>query len=41
VIEATGVPMLVRAGWMDAGFAAGALRRFATFANQQEVEIGP
>jgi hypothetical protein len=40
-IEATGVPMLVRAGWLDAGFAAGALRRFATFANHQEVEIGP
>jgi uncharacterized protein len=40
-IEGTGVPMLVRAGWLDAGFAAGALRRFATFANHQEVEIGP
>ncbi len=40
-VEATGVPMLVRAGWLDAGFSAGALRRFATFANHQEVEIGP
>ena len=40
-IEATGVPMLVRAGWLDGAFAAGALRRFATFVNQQEVEIGP
>jgi len=40
-IEATGVPMLIRAGWLDGAFAAGALRRFATFANQQEVEIGP
>ena len=40
-IEATGVPMLVRAGWLDAAFAAGALRRFATFSNHQEVEIGP
>ncbi len=40
-IEGTGVPMLVRAGWLDAAFAAGALRRFATFANHQEVEIGP
>ncbi len=39
-IEATGVPVLVRAGWLDAAFAAGALRRFATFANHQEVEIG-
>jgi putative CocE/NonD family hydrolase len=33
--------MLVRAGWLDAAFAAGALRRFATFSNHQEVEIGP
>ena len=40
-IEGTGVPMLVRAGWLDAAFAAGTLRRFATFANHQEVEIGP
>jgi hypothetical protein len=40
-IEATGVPMLIRAGWLDGAFAAGALRRFATFGNQQEVEIGP
>ena len=40
-IEAAGIPMLVRAGWLDAGFAAGALRRLATFANHQEVEIGP
>ncbi len=40
-IEGTGVPMLIRAGWLDAAFAAGALRRFATFTNHQEVEIGP
>jgi putative CocE/NonD family hydrolase len=40
-IEATGVPMLVRAGWLDGAFAAGALQRFATFSNKQEVEIGP
>jgi uncharacterized protein len=40
-IEATGVPMLIRAGWLDGAFVAGALRRFATFANHQEVEIGP
>ncbi|PSK99876.1 hypothetical protein CLV63_1023 [Murinocardiopsis flavida] len=40
-IESSGVPMLVRAGWIDGGFAAGALARFATFANHQEVEIGP
>ncbi|WP_460529528.1 CocE/NonD family hydrolase [Flindersiella endophytica] len=40
-IQATGVPMLIRAGWLDGAFAAGAVRRFATFTNQQEVEIGP
>lgn len=40
-IEATGVPLLIRAGWLDGAFAAGALRRFATFTSQQEVEIGP
>jgi hypothetical protein len=40
-IEAAGVPLLTRAGWLDGAFAAGALRRFATFASQQEVEIGP
>ncbi|MFZ0216774.1 MAG: CocE/NonD family hydrolase, partial [Candidatus Dormiibacterota bacterium] len=40
-IESTGVPMLVRAGWLDGAFAAGALVRFATFSNHQEVEIGP
>jgi hypothetical protein len=36
-----GVPMLVRAGWLDGGFAAGALARFVTRAGQQRVEIGP
>jgi putative CocE/NonD family hydrolase len=40
-IEGNGTPMLIRAGWLDAVFAAGALRRFATFTNHQEVEIGP
>jgi hypothetical protein len=40
-IEATDVAMLIRAGWLDGGFAAGAVRRFASFANEQEVEIGP
>ncbi len=39
-IEAAGVPMLIRVGWLDAGTAAGALTRFATFASPQEVEIG-
>ncbi|WP_246115692.1 CocE/NonD family hydrolase [Trebonia kvetii] len=36
-----GVPMLVRAGWLDGGFAAGALARFAARAGHQQVEIGP
>jgi putative CocE/NonD family hydrolase len=40
-IEASGVPLLVRAGWLDGAFAAGALTRFATLANHQQVEIGP
>jgi len=40
-IAASGVPMLIRAGWLDGGFAAGALTRFVTQANQQQVEIGP
>jgi putative CocE/NonD family hydrolase len=36
-----GVPMLVRAGWLDGGFAAGALARFVARAGHQQVEIGP
>ncbi len=40
-IEASGVPMFLRAGWLDAGTVAGTLTRFATFSNPQEVEIGP
>ena len=40
-INASGVPLLIRAGWLDGGFAAGALARFATQTNQQQVEIGP
>ena len=40
-IASSGVPMLVRAGWLDGGFAAGALARFVTQASHQEVEIGP
>ena len=39
-IESSGVPLLVRAGWLDGGFAAGALVRFASVTNHQEVEIG-
>jgi hypothetical protein len=40
-IASSGVPMLVRAGWLDRGFAAGALARFVTQASHQQVEIGP
>jgi putative CocE/NonD family hydrolase len=40
-IAASGVPLLIRAGWLDGGFAAGALARFVTQASQQQVEIGP
>ena len=40
-IASSGVPMLVRAGWLDGGFAAGALARFVTQASHQRVEIGP
>ena len=40
-IASSGIPMLVRAGWLDGAFAAGALARFVTQANHQQVEIGP
>ena len=40
-IASTGVPLLVRAGWIDGAFLAGALARFATLPNHQTVEIGP
>jgi len=40
-MASSGVPMLVRAGWLDGGFAAGALARFVTRASHQQVEIGP
>lgn len=40
-ITSPGVPMLVRAGWLDGGFASGALARFVTQASHQQVEIGP
>jgi predicted acyl esterase len=40
-IAASGVPVLVHAGWLDGGFAAGALARFVTQASYQQVEIGP
>lgn len=40
-IASTGVPLFVRVGWVDGGFVAGALARFATLPNHQTVEIGP
>lgn len=40
-IASPGVPMLIRAGWLDGAFAAGALARFVTQANHQQVEVGP
>ena len=40
-VASPGVPLLVRAGWLDGGFAAGALARFVTRAGPQQVEIGP
>jgi uncharacterized protein len=40
-IASSGVPVLVRAGWLDGAFAAGALARFVTQASNQQVEIGP
>lgn len=40
-IAATGVPLLVRVGWVDCGFVTGALTRFASLPNHQTVEIGP
>ena len=39
-IEAAGVPMLVRAGWLDAATADGALSRYLTSDMAQELVIG-
>jgi uncharacterized protein len=39
-IEASNVPMLVIAGWQDAGTTAGTFSRLAGFSNHQEVVIG-
>ncbi|MDJ0838706.1 MAG: CocE/NonD family hydrolase [Acidobacteriota bacterium] len=38
-IEASGVPMLVLASWLDAGTAAGALIRYQHYTNRQKVII--
>jgi len=40
-IEASKVPMFIRAGWLDAMVADGAISRYMTFSNPQEVIIGP
>ena len=40
-VEASGVPILVQAGWYDAGVAAGAFQRFDSFSNPQQVWLGP
>ncbi|MEJ2089040.1 MAG: CocE/NonD family hydrolase, partial [Gammaproteobacteria bacterium] len=39
-IEASGVPMYVMAGWLDAATAEGTLARFVSFSNPQTVVIG-
>lgn len=40
-IEASGVPMMVWCGWLDANPCEGALIRYRTFSNPQAVIIGP
>lgn len=40
-IEASGVPMHLWLGWLDAVTADGALARFLTFSNEQHLIIGP
>ena len=40
-IEASGVPMMVWCGWLDANPCEGALIRYRTFSNPQVVVIGP
>ncbi|MDX1382236.1 MAG: CocE/NonD family hydrolase [Thermoanaerobaculia bacterium] len=39
-IEATGAAIFTRVGWLDAGTVNGALSRFLTFSNPQQVVIG-
>lgn len=39
-IEASGVPLLVVTGWLDAATTDGALSRYLTFSNPQRVVIG-
>lgn len=40
-IEASGVAMFIRVGWQDAGTVNGALGRYNTISNPQQVFIGP
>ena len=40
-IESSGVAMFIRVGWQDAGTVNGALGRFNTISNSQQVLIGP
>jgi len=40
-IEASGVPMFIRAGWQDAATVNGTLARYNTIDNPQKVYIGP
>ncbi|MBV9481396.1 MAG: CocE/NonD family hydrolase [Acidobacteria bacterium] len=40
-IEASNVPMMVWCGWLDADSCQGALIRYRTFSNPQQVVIGP
>lgn len=40
-IEASNVPMFIRAGWQDAGTVNGTLARYNTIGNPQQVTIGP
>lgn len=41
LIESSGVPMFVRAGWQDAATVNGTLGRYMTISNPQQVFIGP
>jgi len=40
-IEASNVPMMVWCGWLDANPCQGALMRYRTFSNPQQVVVGP
>jgi len=40
-LESSGAAMQVWCGWLDAGTCEGALQRYATFSNPQQLIIGP